>query len=145
MISLSRCELVIDFLGQLFCVLNEILYSLLVSEFCEPCLTDVCTKAKRPSFECSFCSKSYWYFEGTFGFLFLLIYCGHFHLYPRWKGRDQISEPVLLDRYKCFPVLMLLSFFARHLILCVLSTTPTFLVWVLKTQVFLAWYYSIVH
>ena len=33
MISLSRCELVIDFLGQLFCVLNEILYSLLVSEF----------------------------------------------------------------------------------------------------------------
>ena len=32
MISLSRC-VVIDFLGQLFCVLNEILYSLLVSEF----------------------------------------------------------------------------------------------------------------
>ena len=101
MISLSRCELVIDFFGQLFCVLNEILYSLLVSEFCEPCLTDECTKAKRPSFECSFCSKGYWYFEGTFGFFFLLICSGHFHLYPRWKGRDQISEPVLLDRYKC--------------------------------------------
>ena len=32
MISLSRC-VVIDFLGQLFCVLNEILYSFLVSEF----------------------------------------------------------------------------------------------------------------
>ena len=32
MISLSWCELVIDFFGQLFFVLNEILYSLLVSE-----------------------------------------------------------------------------------------------------------------
>lgn len=74
-----------------------------------------CTKAKRPSFECSFFSKSYWYwyFEGTFGFFFLLICSGNFHLYPRWKGRDQISEPVLLDRCNCFPVLMLFSFFAR--------------------------------
>ena len=113
MISLSWCELVIDFFGQLFFVLNEILYSLLVSKFGEPCLTDECTETKRPNFECSFCSKSYLCFEGTFGFFFLLICSGHSHLYPRWKGRDQISEPVLLDRYKCFPVLMLLSFFAR--------------------------------
>ena len=104
MISLSRCELVIDFLGQLFCVLNEILYSLLVSEFCEPCLTDECTKAKRPSFECSLCSKSYWYFEGTFGFFFLLICSGHFHLYPRWKGVDQISERVLLFSFFAWSV-----------------------------------------
>ena len=136
MISLSWCELVIDFFGQLFFVLNEILYSLLVSKFGEPCLTDECTKAKRPSFECSFCSKSYWYFEGTFGFLFLLICSGHFHLYPRWKGRDQISEPVLLDRYKCFPVLMLLSFFARPLILCMVSTTLHFWFEFLKPRSF---------
>ena len=118
MISLSRCELVIDFLGQLFCVLNEILYFLLVSEFCEPCLTDECTKARRPSFECSFCSKAIDILKELLDSSFYLFVLDIFIFI-----QDEM-EGIRSQNGFCFcPFLR-----GLFLILCMVSTTHTFLV-----------------
>ena len=140
---MSRCELVIDFLGQLFCVLNEILYSLLVSEFVNLVWQMNAQKQKGQALNAASAQKA---IDILKVLLFLLICSGHFHLYPRWKGRDQISEPVLLDRYKCFPALMLFSFFARSVSHSLYGVyNPYISGCVLKNQVFLSWYYSIAY
>ena len=95
MISLSWCELVIDFFGQLFFVLNEILYSLLVSELVNLVWQMNAQKQKGQALNAASAQKAIDILKVLLDSSFCLC-SGHFHLYTRWKGRDQISESVCL-------------------------------------------------
>ena len=145
MISLSRC-VVIDFLGQLFCVLNEILYSLLVSEFVNLVWQMNTQKQKGQTLNAAFAQKAIYVLKVLSDFSFCLFVLDILiFIQDEREGIRSQNLFCLIDinayLCSCFCPFLLGLF----LILCMVSTTPTFLVWVLKNQVFLAWYYSIVY
>ena len=145
MISLSRC-VVIDFLGQLFCVLNEILYSLLVSELVNLVWQMNTQKQKGQALNAASAQKAIDILKVLLNSSFCLFVLDIFIFIQDEKEEIRSQNLFCLIDINA----SLCSCFCPFLhglfpILCMVSTTPTFLVWVLKNQVFLAWYYSIVY
>ena len=146
MIPLSRCELVIDFLGQLFCVLNEILYSLLVSEFVNLVWQMNAQKQKGQTLNAAFAQKAIYVLKVLSDFSFCLFVLDILiFIQDEREGIRSQNLFCLINTNASLCSCFCPFLHGLFLILCMVSTTPTFLVWVLKNQVFLAWYYSIVY